>query len=170
MVTNADGSFALEFNCKQTPMESSRITLSNGRHRHVLQRAHIASRNAPEAIEAKLRAFYLLRSAISDGPSCRLEFDESKLATSLSHSIPVSGHHIANAPMAAFAILGVINTGSAVFDLPNLYIARSTVFSTSSPPNPTLNIVALIVRFGDHVKATLGRAAQVNSNMGTRAS
>ena len=165
MVTNADGSFALEFNCKQTPMESSRITLSNGRHRHVLQLAHIA-----EAIEAKLRAFYLLRSAISDGPSCRLEFDESKLATSLSHSIPVSGHHIATAPMAAFAFLGVINTGSAVFDLPNLYIARSTVFSTSSPPNPTLNIVALIVRFGDHVKATLGRAAQVNSNMGTRAS
>jgi choline dehydrogenase-like flavoprotein len=39
-----------------------------------------------------------------------------------------------------------------VFDVENLYIAGSSVFPTSGLANPTLTLVALSVRLGDHLR------------------
>lgn len=164
LVPNADGSFPLEFNCEQTPMESSRITLDNDRDRHGLQRAHIAWRIAADDLDATLRGFHLLRTAIDSTPSCRLEFDEAQLANRLSQSIPVGGHHIGTARMAASPNEGVVNTQCAVFDIPNLYIASAAVFPTSSHANPTLTIVALTLRLGDHLKGLLNGVDNISTN------
>jgi choline dehydrogenase-like flavoprotein len=50
---------------------------------------------------------------------------------------------------------GVVNTDCAIFDLPNVYVASSAVFATSSHANPTLTIVALAIRLADHLKSRL---------------
>jgi choline dehydrogenase-like flavoprotein len=155
LVPTADGSFPLEFNCEQTPMESSRITLNSDRDRHGLQRVHVAWRVAEHDIAAAFRGFQLLRSAINSTESCRLEFDEGQLATQLSRSTPVGAHHLGTARMAQSPGEGVVNTQCAVFDIPNLYIAGSAVFPTSSHANPTLTIVALALRLGEHLKEKL---------------
>jgi choline dehydrogenase-like flavoprotein len=42
-----------------------------------------------------------------------------------------------------------------VFGVPNLFVAGSSVFATAGHANPTMTIVALAVRLGQHLKASL---------------
>jgi choline dehydrogenase-like flavoprotein len=90
--------------------------------------------------------------------TCRLEFDEDKFQERITRSSPLGGHHIGTARMAATEREGVVDSNCAVFGLPNLYIASSAVFPTSSYANPTLTIVALSVRMASHLKAKTSRA------------
>jgi choline dehydrogenase-like flavoprotein len=47
---------------------------------------------------------------------------------------------------------GVVDTDCRLHGVSNLYIAGSSVFSTYSASNPTLNLIALTLRLGDHLK------------------
>jgi choline dehydrogenase-like flavoprotein len=64
-------------------------------------------------------------------------------------------HHMGTTRMSAAPSEGVVDTNLAVFNVPNLYIASSSVFPTSGHSNPTLTILALGLRLSDHLKATL---------------
>jgi choline dehydrogenase-like flavoprotein len=77
------------------------------------------------------------------------------LSANLRRSIPVGGHHIGTARMAATARDGVVDRDCALFELPNLYVASSAVFCTSSHANPTLTIVALAIRLAGTLKSKL---------------
>jgi choline dehydrogenase-like flavoprotein len=138
---NADGSYPLEFNCEQTPRPESRVNV------HWLLDADDVARAC--------KGFRLLRDDINRIPGLRLEFDDATLPAQMARCVPLGGHHIGTARMAASPETGVVNTDCAVFDAPNLYIASSAVFPTSSNANPTLTIVALAVRLADHLKQAL---------------
>ncbi len=62
-----------------------------------------------------------------------------------------SNHHMGTTRMAESAADGVVDSNSRVFGVDNLYIAGSSVFSTSGAVNPTFTIVALAVRLADHL-------------------
>jgi len=47
---------------------------------------------------------------------------------------------------------GVVDSNCALFEPPNLFIAGSAVFCTSSHANTTLTIVAFAVRLAAHLK------------------
>ncbi len=46
---------------------------------------------------------------------------------------------------------GVVTDDGRVFGTDNVYVAGATVFPTSGALNPTLTIVALAMRLGDHL-------------------
>jgi choline dehydrogenase-like flavoprotein len=48
---------------------------------------------------------------------------------------------------------GVVDADCRVHGVPNLYVAGSSVFTTSGNATPTLTIVALALRLADHLKA-----------------
>lgn len=152
LVPNADGSYPLEFNCEQTPLDSNRVTLTDDADRHGLRRVHITWRMCQADVEGGLRAFQLLADVMNRGHACRLEYDRDKLRDRLCHATPLGGHHIGTARMAATERAGVVDANCAVFGLPNLYVASSAVFPTGSYANPTLTIVALAVRLAAHLK------------------
>jgi choline dehydrogenase-like flavoprotein len=156
LVRNADGSYPLEFNCEQTPQADSRITLGPDMDRHGMRRVHVNWKISEDDIDAAHRAFMLLRRTINASPRCRLEFDEAGLRARIAQSAPLGGHHIGAARMGASPMRGVVDSNCAVFDLPNLFIASSAVFPTSSHANPTLTIVALAVRMAQQLKTQLG--------------
>ena len=158
LVSNADGSYPLEFNSEQTPLPSNRVTLTQDADRHGLKRVHIAWSVSDSDVQAAARAFLLLRDTVRRGSVCRLEFDEQQLPAHLSRSWPLGGHHIGTARMSATAREGVVDSNCAVFDLPNLFIASSAVFVTSGHANPTLTLVALALRLAEHLKGRLGPA------------
>jgi choline dehydrogenase-like flavoprotein len=158
LVANADGSYPLEFNCEQTPLESNRVTLGSDIDRHGLRRIQIAWRVCEADVEATRRAFLLLRTIMNQSDACRLEFDEDRLPERIARSPPLGGHHIGTARMAATEREGVVDGNCAVFGLPNLYIASSAAFPTTSYANPTLTIVALSVRMASHLKVESSRA------------
>jgi choline dehydrogenase-like flavoprotein len=67
-------------------------------------------------------------------------------------SHPVGGyHHIGTTRMAASPKKGVVDADCRVHGLGNLYVAGSSVFPTSGWANPTLTILALSLRLGDHL-------------------
>ncbi len=158
LVPNADGSFPLEFNCEQTPLASNRITLQNDVDRHGLPRVHIAWRLCDDDVDAAQRAFLLLREVMHHGSAARLHLDDAGLREQLGRSAPLGGHHIGTTRMGAVPRAGVVDTNCAVFGLPNLYIASSAVFPTSSHANPTLTIVALAVRLAYHLRSLIAVA------------
>jgi choline dehydrogenase-like flavoprotein len=48
--------------------------------------------------------------------------------------------------------LGVVDPNLKVHGTGNLYVAGSSVFPTSGIANPTLTILALVMRLADHLK------------------
>jgi choline dehydrogenase-like flavoprotein len=156
LVPNADGTYPLEFNSEQSPQPTNRVTLSEELDRHGLRRVHIAWRIGDADAEAAYRAHVLLRDVVNRRGVCRLEFDETRLRERIGRSLPLGGHHMGTARMAASERGGVVDENCGVFGLRNLYVASSAVFPTSSHANPTLTIVALAARLAEHLRAQLG--------------
>ena len=156
LVPNADGTFPLEFNSEQTPLASNRITLTRENDRHGLQRVQVSWCLSEADVDSAYRAFHLLRDSLQSSGTCRLEFDAGQLRERIGRSQPLGGHHIGTARMAASPRQGVVDASCAVFGLPNLFVASSAVFPTSGHANPTLTIVALAVRLGEHLRTRLG--------------
>ncbi len=68
--------------------------------------------------------------------------------------IPISWHHCGTTRMSDDPAKGVVNSDGRVHGIENLYIAGSSVFTTSGHGNPTLSIVALALRLADHLRET----------------
>ncbi len=52
------------------------------------------------------------------------------------------------------ARFGVVDPDSRVHGIDNLYVAGGSVFPTAGFANPTLTIVALALRLGEHLRKT----------------
>lgn len=64
-------------------------------------------------------------------------------------------HHLGTTRMHADPKQGVVDADGLVHGLANLYIAGSSTFPSYSASNPTLNLVALTLRLGDHLKKVM---------------
>jgi choline dehydrogenase-like flavoprotein len=64
-------------------------------------------------------------------------------------------HHLGTTRMSADPKQGVVDADGLVHGLRNLYIAGSGVFPSYSASNPTLNLIALTLRLGDHLKKAM---------------
>jgi choline dehydrogenase-like flavoprotein len=60
-------------------------------------------------------------------------------------------HHMGTTRMGHLPGAGVVDRNCAVFGVPNLYVAGSSVFRTVGYANPTLTIVQLALRLADHL-------------------
>ena len=71
--------------------------------------------------------------------------------------VPISGgyHHMGTTRMHHDETKGVVDPNGRVHGTSNLYACGSSVFPTSGVSNPTLTIVALSFRLGDHLAARL---------------
>jgi len=70
-------------------------------------------------------------------------------------AMSLSRHHMGATRMAANAKEGVVNEQCRVHGVQNLYVAGSSVFPTSGIANPTLTLLALAFRLGDHLRSRL---------------
>lgn len=64
-------------------------------------------------------------------------------------------HHYGTTRMSHDPQYGVVDINCRVHSLDNLYIAGSSVFPTPGASTPTLSIVALVLRLGDHLKTRM---------------
>ena len=69
--------------------------------------------------------------------------------------VGVGSHHMGTTRMSDDPRRGVVDRDCRVHGLENLYIAGSSVFPTGGAVNPTLTIVALALRLGDHLGGRL---------------
>jgi choline dehydrogenase-like flavoprotein len=61
-------------------------------------------------------------------------------------------HHMGTARTHRDPRQGVVDADMKVHGINNLYIAGSAVFPTYGASNPTLNLLALVLRLADHLK------------------
>jgi choline dehydrogenase-like flavoprotein len=61
-------------------------------------------------------------------------------------------HHLGTTRMSDDPKQGVVDADGLVHGIANLYVAGSSVFPAYSASNPTLNLIALTLRLGDHLK------------------
>jgi choline dehydrogenase-like flavoprotein len=95
------------------------------------------------------RAMSLMCKALQATGRARLG---ARSATELAHdSRPSEGHHIGTARMAATPAQAVVDRNCQVFGVHGLYVCGASVFATSGFANPTLMVVALAGRLGDHL-------------------
>jgi len=67
---------------------------------------------------------------------------------------PIGGyHHMGGTRMSETPATGVVDADCRLHESPNLYVASSSVFPTSGWANPTITIMALAQRLGDHLGA-----------------
>ncbi len=64
-----------------------------------------------------------------------------------------SRHHMGTTRMHADPKKGVVDADLRLHEAKNLYVAGSSVFPTSGIVNPTLTILALVMRLADHLKS-----------------
>lgn len=143
---------------EQAPNPDSRIMLSTEKDALELNRTKIDWRlsssdraNLRHNLEALARAFGAwgegrVRIRLPD----RDKWDEAE---------GWGNHHMGTTRMAADPRKGVVNADCKVHGIDNLYVAGSSVFTTSATVNPTLTIVALALRLADHVQARYVRGA-----------
>jgi choline dehydrogenase-like flavoprotein len=64
-------------------------------------------------------------------------------------------HHMGTTRMHGDPKQGVVDADGKVHGIANLYVAGASVFPTYGSSNPTLNLIALTLRLGDHLKTVL---------------
>ena len=60
-------------------------------------------------------------------------------------------HHIGATRMGASSSEGVVDRNQKVFGINNLYVAGSSVFTTTGHVNPTFPIIQMTLRLADHI-------------------
>jgi len=78
-------------------------------------------------------------------------------------------HHIGATRMSADPATGVVDADARVHGLDNLYIVGSSVFPVSASTSPTVAIVQLAHRLGDHLAQRQARRSPVASSSGAEA-
>lgn len=150
---------------EQVPNPASRVLLSDTRDALGVPQANLdwqlsaldkhGARVFVQTFDAELRRLglgHLEPSAWLEEPGARWPVDP----TVGNH--PIAGyHHMGGTRMSADPATGVVDADCRVHGYANLFIAGSSVFPTSGWANPTLTLVALALRLGDHLASTLAR-------------
>jgi len=144
---------------EQAPNPDSRITLSGERDALGMRRAQLdwrlldIDRKSVKVLMDTLAAEYKRLGWGEVVPSKWL-YDENITwrTDSLISAHPIGGyHHMGGLRMSASDETGVVDANCKLFESPNLYIAGSGVFPTGGWANPTVTIMALALRLGDHL-------------------
>jgi len=149
---------------EQSPNPDSRVTLETKRDALGMRRLKLDWRLTDYDRYSVHRTLELLGMELGAHGMGRIRIDldgdlrawsEPDQAARINHPWG-SYHHIGTTRMHDDPKQGVVDRHCRVHDVDNLYIAGSSVFPTCGYANPTLTIVALACRLGDHLKSTLG--------------
>lgn len=137
---------------EQAPDPASRITLSDMMDPFGRPRARMDWR-----LGAQDKRNIVIQAETLGGELARLGLGRLKLADWLLDGdafwgVRAGNHHMGTTRMGTDPRGSVVDAHCQVHGVPNLHIAGSSVFTTSSWANPTLTLVALAIRLADRLK------------------
>lgn len=147
--------YALDFNAEQSPNADSRITLGAERDRLGMQRPVIDWRTREEDYAMIARGLRTIQRAFSGSASVEYQLDDASFLEDVAACTRIGGHHIGTVRMAEDPSQGVVNGDGETFGTRGLYVCGAATFPTSGFANPTMMIVALALRMGDHLADSL---------------
>jgi len=133
--------------CEQPPDPASRVTLSDETDRLGMNKLKLHWHIDESVRQGVFRMQELLRSELERTGVGRLETArEEPVFTDASH-------HIGTTRMGLTPKEGVVDTDCRAHGVDNLYLASSSVFPCAGHANPTMTILALVLRLGDHLRS-----------------
>ena len=167
ILRNRSNRFSLEIHGEQAPRADSRVTLTERRDALGLPQLRVDWRYSREDIESVRGTLDLIAGELERTGTGRLEVDRDTLEEDLLRFGAYGGHHIGTARMGSDPRTSVVDADCRVHSVQGLYVAGSAAFPTSSQANPTLTLVALSLRLGQHLAARLARPPAVQVQGGT---
>ena len=149
ILRNRTNRFSLEMHGEQSPLASSRVTLSEQVDVLGMPKLRVDWRYSPSDIDSLRGTLDLISQEIELAGVGRFEYQQETLEEDLTRFGAYGGHHIGTTRMGHDERTSVVNPDCQVHSVNNLYIAGSAVFPTSSQANPTLTLIALALRLGD---------------------
>ena len=134
----------------------NRVTLSDEYDRLGRRRARVEWRLGETDIDNMRRVTRLLDQAVRDAGVGHIELAFADEASAWRRAMEGGLHHMGTTRMHVTPEHGVVDENSRVHGTSNLFIAGSSVFPSGGYANPTLTIVALTLRLGDHLKRVVG--------------
>lgn len=137
--------FQLLINLEQRPNPENRIVLGRARDAIGVPRAEMHWRWGDDEHAELERVRESLRDWIEASGLGRVELEPGR-------PDPNAHHHAGTTRISADPRFGVADADTRVYGTENLYVTGASVFPTASFANPTLTIVALALRLGDHLR------------------
>jgi choline dehydrogenase-like flavoprotein len=159
ILRNRTNRFSLEMHAEQIPNAASRVTLTDRVDALGMPQLRVDWRYSPADIESVRRMLDLMATEFERSGVAQLDYDRDTLEEDLLRFGAYGGHHVGTARMGSDPRTSVVDAACRVHSLRNLFVAGSAVFPTSSQANPTLTLVALSLRLGQHLARELRREA-----------
>jgi choline dehydrogenase-like flavoprotein len=151
VLRDRNGRYTLDVNAEQTPNPDSRVSLAQDRDALGMPRLAIDWRTTAQDRDMLARGIALIAERLNASGKAEVAFDAAGPSGAAERCTRIGGHHIGTARMADDPGAGVVNRNGEVFEVKGLYVSGAATFPTSGFANPTLTIVALALRLGDHL-------------------
>ena len=143
-----------DIRAEQAPNRNSRITLSDETDKMGLRRIKLNwALSDIDHKSAEISQRLLGRALGANGMSRLKLYIDSRAR--FDKRVKGGCHHMGTTRMSADAKHGVVDANCQVHGIENLYVAGSSIFTTSSAANPTLTLVAFAERLAEHLKEKL---------------
>jgi choline dehydrogenase-like flavoprotein len=137
---------------EQAPNPSSRVTLAEQRDAFGLRRPRLDWRLNDLDRHTIGVALDALASAFGGASLAKLRAIQDFAVDPWPKHMVGSWHHCGTTRMHDDPKQGVVDANCRVHGIDNLYVAGSSVFTTTGNGNPTLTVVALALRLAEHIK------------------
>ena len=138
------------------PNRDSRVTLTDKVDALGMRRARLDWRLPNDFARTVQRAHEILGQEFGRTGLGRVRINSGETGHDLFEKIGNGHHEMGTTRMHRDPTQGVVDENCRVHGITNLFIAGSSVFPTYSFDNPTMTIVALALRFSDHLKTVAG--------------
>jgi choline dehydrogenase-like flavoprotein len=164
ILRNRTNRFSLEIHAEHMPRADSRVTLAGKADGLGMPQLRIDWRYGRNDIESVQRTLDVMAQEFERSGAGHLHYEADTLEEDLMRYGAYGGHHIGTARMGTDARTSVVNADCRVHSVGNLFVAGSAVFPTSSQANPTLTLIALSLRLGEHLSARFAPRAAAHLN------
>jgi choline dehydrogenase-like flavoprotein len=148
--------YSLGCGIEMAPDPDRRLTLTNARDALGLPRLKLTMTIADEEFTQYRHTMTELGRQMLAAKTGMIRLNLDKREQWLASDVMAWGnHHYGTTRMSDSPRSGVVNADLAVHGVSNLFVAGSSVFPTYGASNPTLNLIALTLRLGDHLKDLL---------------
>ncbi|MBD2200976.1 GMC family oxidoreductase [Calothrix sp. FACHB-1219] len=151
IIENKSKLYTFRIDSEQIPNPNSLVSLSESKDIFGINQLKVDWRCSELDIFSVEKSVEILKQALENTGSGKV------LPGILTSPPPQAGHHLGTTRMSNTPQTGVVDANCKVYDVSNLYIASSSVFTTSSYANPTLTVVALAARLADCLKRLYGK-------------
>jgi choline dehydrogenase-like flavoprotein/nucleoside-diphosphate-sugar epimerase len=153
ILRNKSNRFSLDLHGEQEPRPESRLTLiEESLDPFGMPRLRIDWRYSQKDIETVRVTLDVIADELKRTGVGTLTYNTETLERDLMRYGAYGGHHIGATRMGLDVRTSVVDPNCQVHGVDGLFVASCSVFPTSSQANPTLTIIALALRLGDHLK------------------